>query len=54
MNANFKTRVFGGFDREDVISFIEKTSLEHQKRVSTLEEENKTPVSDCTSGTCPQ
>ena len=41
MNANFKTRVFGGFDREDVISFIEKTSLEHQKRVSTLEEENK-------------
>ena len=34
MNANFKTRVFGGFDREDVISFIEKTSLEHQKRVS--------------------
>ena len=41
MNANFKTRVFGGFDREDVISFIEKTSLEHQKRVSALEEENK-------------
>ena len=38
MNANFKTRVFGGFDREDVISFIEKTSLEHQKRVSALEE----------------
>ncbi len=41
MNANFKTRVFGGFDRENVISFIEKTSLEHQKRVSALEEENK-------------
>ncbi len=41
MNANFKTRVFGGFDREDVVSFIEKTSLEHQKRVSALEEENK-------------
>ena len=41
MNANFKTRVFGGFDREDDISFIEKTSLEHQKRVSALEEENK-------------
>ena len=38
---DFKTRVFGGFDREDVISFIEKTSLEHQKRVSALEEENK-------------
>lgn len=41
MNANFKTRMFGGFDREDVISFIEKTSLEHQKRVSELEEDIK-------------
>ena len=50
MNANFKTRVFGGFDREDVISFIEKTSLEHQKRVSALEEENKRLSDRC--GAC--
>lgn len=47
MNANFKTRMFGGFDREDVISFIEKTSLEHQKRVSALEEENKRLSDQC-------
>ena len=42
MNANFKTRLFGGFDREDVISFIEKISLENQQRVTQLQSENET------------
>ena len=40
MNTNFKTALFGGFDREDVISYIQQTSRENQQRVSALEEEN--------------
>ena len=26
MDASFKTRLFGGFDREDVVTYIEKTA----------------------------
>ena len=40
MNTNFKTALFGGFDREDVVSYIQQTSRENQQRVSALEEEN--------------
>jgi chromosome segregation ATPase len=42
MATSFKTSVFGGFDKEDVISFIEKTAQENQEKVSALE-------ADCTS-----
>ena len=33
METSFKTCLFGGFDREDVISFIEKTAAETQERL---------------------
>ena len=39
MNTNFKTALFGGFDREDVISYIQQTSRESQQR-----KENGKPV----------
>jgi len=42
MTTSFKTSVFGGFDREDVIAFIEKTSSENQEKISALEKENET------------
>ena len=37
MNTNFKTALFGGFDREDVVSYIQQTSRENQQRISALE-----------------
>ena len=40
MNTNFKTALFGGFDREDVVNYIQQISRENQQRVSALEEEN--------------
>lgn len=41
MSTNFKTCLFGGFDREDVISFIEKNSRESRERIEGLERENE-------------
>lgn len=41
MSANFKTCLFGGFDREDVVAFIEKTSRESSERIETLVQENE-------------
>ena len=41
MSTNFKTCLFGGFDREDVVSFIEKTSRESRERIEALENENE-------------
>lgn len=41
MNTNFKTALFGGFDREDVVNFIQQLSQESQQRISTLEAENQ-------------
>ena len=41
MSTNFKTCLFGGFDREDVVSFIEKTSRESRERIEALEKENE-------------
>ena len=32
--------MFGGFDREDVVSYIEKTAKETQEKLDTLESEN--------------
>ena len=40
MSANFKTCMFGGFDREDVVSYIEKTAKETQEKLGALESEN--------------
>ena len=40
MSTNFKTCVFGGFDREDVINYIEKSAKESQERIEALESEN--------------
>lgn len=40
MSANFKTCLFGGFDREDVVAFIEKSSRESRERIEALEQEN--------------
>lgn len=41
MDASFKTCLFGGFDREDVVKFIEKTAAENQEQLETLEAELK-------------
>ena len=40
MSANFKTCMFGGFDREDVVSYIEKTARATQEKLDALESEN--------------
>lgn len=36
MSTNFKTCLFGGFDREDVISYIEKTARESREQIDQL------------------
>ena len=41
MNTNFKTALFGGFDREDVVNYIQQISRESQQRISALEAENQ-------------
>ena len=41
MNTNFKTALFGGFDREDVVNYIQQISRESQQRISALEVENQ-------------
>ena len=41
MNTNFKTALFGGFDREDVVNYIQQISRESQQRISALETENQ-------------
>ncbi len=41
MSANFKTCLFGGFDRQDVVAFIEKNSRESAERIEALERENE-------------
>lgn len=40
MEASFKTCLFGGFDREDVVAYIEKTAAENQSRLEALQAEN--------------
>ena len=41
METSFKTCLVGGFDREDVISFIEKTAAETQERLDALTTERE-------------
>lgn len=36
MSANFRTRMFGGFDREDVVAYIEKITKDNQAQVEEL------------------
>lgn len=40
MENTFKGSVFGGFNRDDVIRYIEKTSLETKQQIEQLEQEN--------------
>ena len=40
MSTNFKTCMFGGFDRGDVINYIEKSAKESKERIEALENEN--------------
>ena len=39
MENTFKSSVFGGFNRDDVIRYIEKTALETKQRMDELEKE---------------
>ena len=40
MENTFKSSVFGGFNRNDVIRYIEKTSLESKQQIEALEQES--------------
>lgn len=40
MDANFKTCMFGGFDKQSVVTYIEKQSQQHRAAVTTLEKAN--------------
>lgn len=40
MENTFKSSVFGGFNRDDVIRYIEKTALESKQQYEQLEKEN--------------
>ena len=40
MSANFKSCLFGGFDKQDVIAFIDKTAQETNEKIAGLEKEN--------------
>ncbi|MBE6989322.1 MAG: hypothetical protein E7426_01070 [Ruminococcaceae bacterium] len=42
MATTFKTCLFGGFDREDVIAYIEKTARENKERLDELTRSNET------------
>lgn len=39
MSEKFKTCMFGGFDKDDVVKFIEKLAQEHQAEITALTEE---------------
>ena len=40
MENTFKSSVFGGFNRDDVIRYIERTALESKQQIETLEQES--------------
>ncbi|MBQ0038304.1 MAG: hypothetical protein KBS74_06505 [Clostridiales bacterium] len=42
MDMNFKTCMFGGFDKQDVIAFIQNMTNAHQEKLNELESENET------------
>ena len=41
MSENFKKCMFGGFDPEDVIEYIDRTAKENKARIATLTEQNE-------------
>lgn len=41
MSASFKKCMFGGFDPEDVIAYIDSTAKESQEKIAALTEENQ-------------
>ena len=41
MGESFKTCVFGGFDKQDVVKFIEQQSKAHQEEMETLQRDNE-------------
>lgn len=41
MSANFKKCMFGGFDPEDVIAYIDRTTKEYQEKLTALTEDNQ-------------
>ena len=40
MENTFKSSVFGGFNRDDVIRYLEKTALESKQQIESLEQES--------------
>lgn len=40
MENTFKSSVFGGFNRDDVIRYIERTALESKQQIESLEQES--------------
>ena len=41
MSENFKKCMFGGFDPDDVIAYIDRTAKENKARIATLTEQNE-------------
>ena len=41
MSTNFKTNMFGGFDKTDVVAYIEHASKEYQERLAELTQDNQ-------------
>lgn len=41
MSTNFRTRMFGGFDREDVVAYIKKITQENQAQLEKLTQQNQ-------------
>ncbi len=41
MSTSFKTCLFGGFDKDDVVSYIEKTARENREHVQQLTESSE-------------
>ena len=41
MSESFKKCMFGGFDPEDVIAYIDRTAKENKARIATLTEQNE-------------
>lgn len=41
MENTFKTTMFGGFDKQDVVAYIEKSSRENEERIKALEKANE-------------
>ena len=40
MSESFKTCMFGGFNKQDVVNFIEQQSKAHQKEIESLQRDN--------------